>query len=301
VSDPAPDDVGGLAPRFAPGQQPGHVPHVPLGRYEGGYVTLAMLFIAMLMLTNIIGTKLFALPMDVPLVGGLLAAVDRFVQWLLPGQGGGDSLTLTAGIVTYPVTFLITDIVSETYGRKRADRMVLLGFAASVLMLSVLWVGKSLPPSPFWTVPENLAGVFHGEHLGTDAQGRVFAGPRAAQAAYEFTFDAPGILLFASMTAYLVAQLIDNRLFHFWRRLTAGRHLWFRNNMSTGLSQFADTAIVNGIFLRAYFGWEWDAIAAVVIAVYVVKFLLALLDTPLCYLGVWLMGRYARGDGAPGG
>lgn len=291
------DDAGGPAPRVgAPGHEPGHVPHVPLGRYEGGYVTLAMLFIAMLMLTNIIGTKLFALPMDLPLVGGVLRAVDDFIAWLLPGQGGGDALTLTAGIITYPITFLITDIVSETYGRKRADRMVLLGFLASVLMLSVLWVGKSLPPSPFWVVPESLAGVFAAAHQGAGPDGALFADADAAQAAYAFTFDAPGILLFASMTAYLVAQLIDNRLFHFWRRLTAGKHLWFRNNMSTGLSQFVDTAIVNGIFLRAYFGWDWDAIAGVVIAVYVVKFLLALLDTPLCYLGVWAMGRFARSD-----
>jgi len=278
-------DDAGAAPA------PGHVPHVPLGVYEGGYFFCATLFVAMLMLTNVIGTKLFSLPIDLPVIGVVLGAVDRFCQRVL-GQDPTDALTLTAGIVTYPITFLLTDVVSEVYGRRRADVMVVAGFFASVLMLSVLHLARSLTPSPIWNVPGTFAHVLAPERLVPDGRGGLVGDAVAAQAAYQFTFDAPGTLLFASMTAYLVSQLVDNRMFHFWRRLTRGRALWFRNNMSTGISQFVDTAIVNAIFLHFY--WELDAptIMAIILASYVVKAMLALADTPLCYLGVWGMKRW---------
>ncbi len=266
----------------------GHVAHVVQPGYERGYFVLGVLFVSLLVLTNVVGTKLFTLPLDLPLVGPLLSAVDGFTLWAF-GWGGGEGLTLTAGIITYPLTFLCTDIVSEIWGRKRADVMVMLGFAASLLMLLVISVAGALPAAEIWAVPSEFASVLSPDRLVDGAGDHI-----AAQAAYRFTFDAPGTLLFASMTAYLVAQLIDNRLFHFWRRLTKGKALWFRNNMSTGLSQLVDTIIVNGIFLHYYWEMEASAIAGVIVGVYVVKFLLALLDTPLCYLGVHLVGRYAR-------
>jgi len=284
-----------------PDGSPGHVPHVAQSSYETGYLILTVLFVAMLMLTNVIGTKLFELPMDLPVLGGVLGWIDSLIDRLFPGQGGRGHLVLTAGIITYPLTFLCTDIVSEVYGRRRADRMVILGFTCSLLMLGVLWLGVALPPAEIWTVPDEFARVFQSDHVKIDADtGAYSASSTASQAAYSFTFDAPGILLLASMAAYLCAQLIDNRLFHFWRRLSRGRYLWFRNNMSTLLSQLVDTIIVNFIFLYFYWDMTLPAIGAVVIGVYFMKFLLALADTPLCYLGVWFARRtLARSVDAP--
>ena len=279
-----------------PALSPGEVRHVDQPAYERGYFVLAVLFVSMLLLTNIIGTKLFAVPLDTPLLGPLLSAIDRLAQSLF-GTEASDSLTLTAGIITYPLTFLITDIVSEVWGRRRADVMVLLGFAASLLMLVVITVAGGLQPSVIWNVPDAYHAVFAEGYLMPQPDGTTVANHVAAQAAYRFTFDAPGTLLFASMTAYLVAQLVDNRLFHFWRRLTKGKALWFRNNMSTGLSQLVDTIIVNGIFLHFYWKLPATTIMAVILNVYAVKFLLALIDTPLCYLGVHLGRRYAERDG----
>lgn len=274
----------------------GHVPHVVQGPYETGYVLLATLFVAMLMLTNVIGLKLFALPTDLPLLGSLLAFVEGLNRSLFDSQATGETLTLTAGLITYPVTFLCTDIVSEVYGRRRADRMVLLGFVSSLMMLGVIWIARELTPAGIWNVPQPFAQAFRADLLVADGSGGQVANAQAAQAAFGFAFDAPGTLLFASMSAYLAAQLVDNRLFHFWRRLTHGRHLWFRNNMSTALSQLVDTIIVNGLFLSLYWKLEWNVIAAIILNVYVVKFLLALADTPLCYLGVWWVQRQVRDD-----
>jgi uncharacterized PurR-regulated membrane protein YhhQ (DUF165 family) len=273
---------------------PGHVEHVHQNSYETLYFVLTALFVAMLMLTNIIGTKLFVVSPDLPVLGPVIGWVASIVAALFPDQASRD-ITLTAGIITYPVTFLITDIVSETFGRKRADRMVWMGFGASLLMLGVLEIARRLRPSPVWQVPDAFAGVFRPDLVTVAADGTMTASSVASQAAYQFTFDAPGTLLLASMTAYLVAQLVDNRLFHFWRRLTHGRALWFRNNMSTVLSQLVDTIIVNGIFLHFYWKMDWQAIVSVIIGVYVLKAFMALLDTPFCYLGVWWAGKMARG------
>ncbi|MEM7517013.1 MAG: queuosine precursor transporter, partial [Planctomycetota bacterium] len=147
-----------------------------------------------------------------------------------------------------------------------------LGFAMSFLMLAFVQLALALPPSDFWTNPG----------LGVETSA-------ASQSAFEVTFALPQVLLFASMLAYLVAQLFDVRLYHFWWRVTGGKHMWVRNNGSTMISQLVDTIIVNGIFLRFGLKMEWDAIVAIIIAVYLCKVALAIIDTPLIYLGrAWL-------------
>ncbi len=227
-------------------------------RREKTYAAMVGLFGVVLVLTNIVGVKLFVL------------FADGRPGWM-PGEG---PLTLTTGILTYPITFLLTDLVSELWGRKRADFMVVLGFLMSLLMLGVLQMARALPPSELWT---------NGD-LELDAAGM--------QRAFEASFSYPATLLFASMTAYLVAQLIDVRLYHFWWRVTQGRNMWIRNNGSTGISQLVDTIIVNSIFLRLAFGLGWGDISGIIAAVYLCKLVLAMLDTPLIYLGKALLERF---------
>ena len=113
--------------------------------------------------------------------------------------------------------------------------MVCAGFFMSFVMMAVLWIA-----------------VF--ARGGVDLP--AYATTQESQLAYEATFSAPGVLVMASMTAYLVAQLIDVRLYHFWWRVTGGKHLWLRNG-STWISQLVDTIIVNSIFLRFGLDLEW--------------------------------------------
>ena len=221
------------------------------------YVGLCSLFVVVLVLTNIVGVKLFILP------------------WMTDGDG--NAITLTTGIITYPLTFLITDTVSEIYGRKRADFMVWLGFALSMVMLAVVALSVGLPGSEVWinkdlgyqTVPE-------------------------MQRAFESVFTLPGTLVLGSMSAYLCAQLLDNRLFHFWKGVTKGKHLWLRNNGSTVLSQLVDTIVVNSIFLGWGMGVPWPVVWQIIWAIYICKIMLALVDTPLVYLAVGTIRRYLR-------
>jgi uncharacterized integral membrane protein (TIGR00697 family) len=216
-------------------------------RYEIVYGGFLAVFVTFIVLTNTVGVKLFA--------------VGR--------------LTLPVSIVWYPLTFLITDIVSEVYGAHRARMLVALGFAMSAVLLGFSLLGVALPASPAYALDAEYAQIF----------GPVWR------------------LLFASMAAYLLAQMIDVQLFHFWKRVTRGRHLWLRNNGSTMVSQLVDSVVVNVIFLwgnTTVFRGSFTDLLGIVAASYGVKVLLAAADTPLCYLGVWAVRRSIRGED-PGG
>ena len=221
-------------------------------RFERVYLVLASAFVVVLVLTNIIGIKLFAAPHD-------------------PA-----SFALTTGIITYPLTFLITDLVSEIYGKKRADFMVLIGFVMSFVMLGIVQIAIAVPAHPFW-VP---------------ADSPFYDSAAGYQRAFESVFSLGPVLVVGSMSAYLCAQLCDNYLFHFLKRRTGGKHLWLRNNGSTSVSQLVDTLVVNSILFYVGFGWPLMQGLKVMATIYVYKLILAALDTPLIYLGVYGIKRY---------
>ncbi len=108
-------------------------------------------------------------------------------------------------------------------------------------------------------------------------------------------FGATGIAVFASMMAYLLAQYVDIQLFHFWKKLTNGKHLWLRNNFSTFMSQFVDTFAV--LFLLCSFNKiEWELFGTLLLSGFLFKVLIALLDTPFLYIAVfWMRKRFDLG------
>jgi uncharacterized integral membrane protein (TIGR00697 family) len=214
-------------------------------RYELIYAGLMAVFVTLVVLTNTVGVKLFAVC----------------------------GMTLPVSIVWYPLTFLLTDIVSEIYGARRARFLVIMGFCMSLLLLGFSLVGIALPVAPVYPLQQDYTNIF----------GPVWR------------------LLFASMAAYLLAQLVDVQLFHFWKRLTHGRHLWLRNNGSTMISQLVDSLTVNLIFLYrnpTVFTGTLEDLLGIVLGVYLVKVVFAALDTPLCYLGVWAVRQATGIDGS---
>ena len=216
------------------------------------YLICATLFSVVLVLTNIIGVKLFQGPFN-------------------PAEHA-----LTTGIITYPVTFLLTDVVSEIWGAKKANSMVLIGFLMSIVMLIFIQIAIHLPPHAYWVAPANSFG---------------FDTVSEYQNAFNSVFSVNGKLLFGSMLAYMVAQLLDVRLYHMWKRITKGKYLWVRNNGSTSISQLVDTFIVNSILFYWGFGWEfWQGIS-VMLTIYCYKLILAILDTPLIYLSVAIIKK----------
>ena len=218
-----------------------------LSRYNLIYLVLSTTFVVLLVMTNVIGQKLF----------------------ILFGQ------TLTAGIITYPLTFLITDVTSEIFGARRARLMVIMGFAMSLLMLILVQISIALPESPFWN-----STLVEGYAEGTSMQN-----------AWVASFGVGWWLVTGSMLAYAIAQLVDVRLFHFFRALTNGKHLWLRNNGSTLISQLIDTFTVNSFLFYGAFGWDFWAGIRIMFIIYLFKLAIALIDTPFCYLCVAMLKK----------
>jgi queuosine precursor transporter len=222
---------------------------------ERAYLLLGGLFVAALVIANLIAFKLFVLPLPF--------GVAVF------GRG---ALVLPAGLLAYPLTFLITDLISELYGRARATAVVWTGFWASLLVLVVVQLALRVPPAGAPGVP-----------------------PEDVQALFTGVFGLSSRAIVASMIAYLVAQLADVRLFHYWRERTGGRHLWLRNNGSTLFSQFVDTLLIISILFWGIL--PLPAMLEVMVGTYIFKAVFALLDTPLVYAGVHLLRPLVGGAG----
>ena len=212
------------------------------------YLLLAGIFIASLISSNLIFQKFF---FWTPFAFLANPTSGNLVSWL-----SEYTFELSVGILPYPITFLVTDIISEIYGREKANRVVMVGFISSIFIMGVVMVGDMVLATQWSPVDDS---GFH----------RVFGlfGPA----------------VFASMTAYITAQFIDIRIFHFWKRKTNNRHLWLRNNGSTIFSQLIDTLSV--LFLLCSFGViDWVRFYPLLLNGFLFKVLVALIDTPFFYL-----------------
>ena len=162
-------------------------------------------------------------------------------------------------MLPYPITFLITDILSEIYGKKKANDVVISGIFASFFSLLIIYISKEVPATNWSPVND---GVFVN------------------------VFGAAPLAVLASMMAYLFAQFIDIRVYHFWKQFTKGKHLWLRNNFSTFSSQIIDTLTV--LVLLCSFGIiDWNNFLGLLISGVIFKMMIAALDTPLLYVAVF--------------
>lgn len=209
------------------------------------YLFLAALFITSLVVSNLIFQKFFYwYPFSVRLFGSNL-------------------FELSVGILPYPITFLITDLISEIYGKKRANQVVTAGIFASFFSIVILLIAQAVPAIPASPVDD---------------------------ATFDKVFALSPLAVLASMLAYLFAQYIDIRIYHYWKNLTRGKMLWLRNNFSTFASQFIDTFTV--IVLLCSFGvLPWSLFWGLLVSGVLFKILVAALDTPLLYLLVFLFRK----------
>ena len=201
------------------------------------FLILAGIFISSLVSCNLIFQKFFSFDLNF---------------------GGSWSYTFeqSVGILPYPITFLVTDLISEIYGRKKANLVVLSGLIASVFMLFVVTIADASAATSWSPVDDDT---------------------------FSKVFGLSGAAVFASMMAYLTAQFVDIRVFHFWKKLTNGRHLWLRNNASTVFSQFIDTFCV--LFLLCSLSViDWNMFSVLLLNGFLFKVFVAFIDTPFFYL-----------------
>lgn len=205
------------------------------------YLILGSLFIASLVVSNLIFQKFFYWD---------FFGIYRF--------------EISVGILPYPVTFLITDLISEIYGKQKANQIVTAGIFASLFSLLVILVSSEVPATSWSPVNDSL---------------------------FNKVFGATAIAVSASMASYLLAQYIDIQLYHFWKRLTKGKYLWLRNNFSTFTSQFVDTFTV--LFLLCSFGQiDWKLFSGLLLSGFLFKVLIAFCDTPFLYIGVFASRKF---------
>ncbi len=204
------------------------------------YLILAALFIASLVTSNLI--------------------FQKFFYW---EPFGWYRFEISVGILPYPITFLITDILSEIYGKKKANQVVIAGIFASFFSILII-----------------LAADFAPSINNSPVNNETF----------HQVFGLSPFAVFASMIAYLFAQFIDIRIFHFWKQLTKGKHLWLRNNFSTFTSQFIDTFTV--LFLICSFEiLPWNIFSSLLISGFLFKVIIAALDTPILYGVVFILRK----------
>ena len=192
-------------------------------------VCLSMVFASLILVANITAVKIIAI--------------------------GSESID--AGIIAYPLTFLISDVISEIYGRKTATKIIWIGFAVNVMMVVMIFVSGKIPAASFWIDQE----------------------------AYDTILGAVPRIVIASMIAFLGSQNHDVLAFDMWKRITGGKYLWLRNNASTLVAQAIDTVI---FVLVAFAGtYSWTDIWSMIWVTYLIKLAVGVADTPLVYLLVW--------------
>lgn len=228
------------------------------------FIVLGGFFISNALIAEIIGVKIFSLeaslglqPLDISLFGNVL------------------SINLTAGVLLWPVVFIMTDIINEYYGPRGVRFLSFLTAGLIAFAFIVFYLAMKLVPSQFFVTSKQGSGVPDMEK------------------AYESILGQGGNIIIGSLVAFVISQLIDVFVFHKIKKATGERSVWLRATGSTLISQFIDSFVV--LFIAFYVGsrinaakgdfvWPLNLILAVGMVNYIYKFFVAILLTPIIYL-----------------
>lgn len=212
------------------------------------YLWMSGVFVTSLLLANILGVKLF----QFELFEGRLTVEH------------------TVGMLPFPITFLLTDLLNEYYGKKAARRVAYIAFAMGLLAFVLIYLGRIMP------IKEGIPGT-------------------ADHESFEVVFGAAALMYIASIIAFLCNSLLDIYLFGVFKRLTGGRMVWLRATGSTVVSQLFDSFVITFLFfivLQKLTGGQAAEVGFVIKTAlwgYILKFVIAVALTPLIYLGRWFI------------
>jgi queuosine precursor transporter len=174
------------------------------------------------------------------------------------------ALSIPVGLITYPLTFLLSDLVTEIFGAKRAKLMVYIALAMSLLSFGMIQIALLLPESGF-----------------------------DEQKAFQAVLGLSGLRIFSSLISYLTSQLVDIQLYAAIKKWTGPKFLWLRNNGSTCVSQIVDTVMIDLIFLWWGLGMTMTEVAPIMLFSYAYKAFFSVACTPIFYFLVFLIrGRW---------
>ncbi|MEL7162203.1 MAG: queuosine precursor transporter [Bacteroidota bacterium] len=235
------------------------------------FIILAGFFVANALIAELIGVKIFALETTLGLE-----------PWNFNLFGETGALQFSAGVLLWPIVFVMTDLLNEYYGKRGVRMLSFLTVGLIIYAFAMIYAAISLVPAPWWVVQSVANGV------------------PDSQAAFTVTFGQGMFIIVGSLSAFLLAQLTDVAVFQRIKRGTGERRLWLRATGSTLISQLVDSFIVLWVAFKIgpeLFGgliepWPWSRILAVATVQYVYKFIMAILMTPLIYLAHGWIDRY---------
>ncbi len=231
------------------------------------FIILSGIFITNALVAEIIGGKIFSVekslgftPFDIPLMG------NNVLQF-----------NLTAGVVLWPVVFITTDIINEYFGKRGVRKITFITVGLIAYAFFVLYLAMKLAPADFW-----LEVNAEGQH------GEVFDINYAFQRVLTQGLN----IIFASLVAFLIGQLVDVIVFQRLRKITGKGNIWLRATGSTLVSQLIDSFVVLIVAFYILGPWSLEQVAAVGLTNYIYKFLIAIGLTPLLYVAHWLIDNY---------
>ncbi len=235
-----------------------------LDRNHRLFVVLAGFFICNAVIAEFIGVKIFALEDTLG-----LAPFD----WQLFGQSG--SLNFTAGVLLWPVVFIMTDIVNEYFGRRGVRFLSWMTVGLILYAFAFAYLAIGLVPASWWVGIQADRGV------------------PDMQAAFAAIFGQGMWIIMGSTIAFLIGQVVDVAVFHRVRRITGERMVWARATGSTLISQLIDSFVVLYVaFVLGPQQWPMELFLAVGTVNYIYKFAVAIALTPLIYLGRFMIDGY---------
>lgn len=232
------------------------------------FIVLAGIFITNALLAEIIGVKIFSAESTV----GLQPAQLNILGFVM-------DFNLTAGALIWPVVFLTTDLINEYFGKPGVKRISYLTALLILYAFMVMFMAIELPPASWWANLQDASGETYNMDL---AFNRILGqGQR---------------IIVGSLTAFLLGQLVDVFIFQKLRRATGNKWLWVRATGSTLVSQLVDSFVV--LFIAFYAVFPTDQIIAIGITNYIYKFSVAIILTPLIYLGHYIIDQYLGKENA---
>ncbi|MCE7996053.1 MAG: queuosine precursor transporter [Roseivirga sp.] len=223
------------------------------------FIILAGIFITNALIAELIGGKIFSFektlgadPLEIPLFGDFLLQFN-----------------LTAGVLLWPVVFILTDIINEYFGKEGVKRLTYITVGLIAYAFVVIYLAMELAPADFWL---NINA--------TDSEGNPFN----INTAFNKVLSQGLNIIFASLVAFLLGQFVDVYVFHKLRKITGKNKIWLRATGSTLVSQFIDSFVV--LIVAFYFLADWSLVQVLAVGItnYIYKFIVAVVLTPTLYM-----------------
>jgi uncharacterized integral membrane protein (TIGR00697 family) len=232
------------------------------------FLGMTAFFCCNALIAESIGTKIFSLE---KLFGFHPASFTLFGQ-------SGLSFNLTCGVLLWPLEFIMTDIVNEYYGPKAVRRISYTAVILIAYAFLMFYLAMGVPAADFW--------------FGTGVKNGV---PNMSSA-FNSIFGQGMWIIFASISAFLVSQIVDVTVFHRIKKVTGDKKIWLRATGSTLISQLVDSFIVLFIAFKIGQGWSWQLVVGICIMNYIYKGTMAIVLTPIIYLVERRIEKYLGHD-----